>query len=267
MSRVLPALVLLFLSACTARIQHGLDEADANELQTLLLEQGFDARKVPEEGKKPTWAIELPEEQATAATRVLTEHGLPRPKTKGFSGIENGIVPTPTQERAAYVNALQEELGNTLVAVAGVTAARVHLVIPPAPKAGQPPGQAKASALLRVRSGQAGRVRDLEPDLRRLVAGSVEGLRAEDVSIVVNEVVSSVARPAPGASPVAKMRYLVIGLGVLVSVLALGLVFIALRLRMAQHAAAERAAAAAAEQAAQPPSRPVVNAAATRKAA
>ncbi len=267
MSRVLPALVLLFLTACTARIQHGLDEADANELQSLLLEKGFDARKVPEAGKKPTWAIELPEEQATGATRLLSEHGLPRPKTKGFKGIEPGMVPTPTQERAAYVNALSEELQSTLVSVAGVTSARVHLVIPAPARPGQPAGQPRASALLRVRQGYGSKVRGLEEDLRRLVAGSVEGLRPEDVTLVVNEISSSVAAPPAGASPTARLRYLVIGLGALVSVLALGLVFIALRLRRATAQSRESSSATEAP-APTPPARPVVNAAASsRKAA
>lgn len=266
MSRLLALIAVLALSACTARIQHGLDESQANEIQTILLEAGFDARKVPEQGKKPTWAIELPDEQATSATRVLSELGLPRPKLEGFAGMEDPLVRTPAQERAVHLNALSEELARTLESVAGVTVARVHLVAPLPPRPGQPPAQAKASALLRVRPGYAGKVRDNEEDLRRLIAGSVEGLRHEDVSLVVNEVVSSVARPAAGPSPTARLRYLVIGLAALVSVLALGMIFLALRVRSAA------AAAAAAEASTEPaptaqPARPTVNPAAARKAA
>ena len=261
MNRILAVVAALLLSACTARIQHGLDEAQANEIQTLLLEAGFDARKVPEQGKKPTWAIELPEDQATGATRVLSELGLPRPKLAGFDGLEMGLVATPTQERTAHLNALSEELARTLESVSGVTVARVHLVVPQPPRPGQEPGKAKASAFLRVRPGYAGRIHDMTEELRALVAGSVEGLRPEDVSLVVNEVVSTVARPAPGTSPADRLRYLVMGLAILVSLLALGLVYLALRLRTARATAAAAATPAAPAQ----PSRPVVNPA--RKAA
>ena len=261
MNRILPVVAALLLSACTARIQHGLDEAQANEIQTLLLEAGFDARKVPEQGKKPTWAIELPEDQATLATRVLSELGLPRPKLAGFEGLEVGLVATPTQERTAHLNALSEELARTLESVSGVTVARVHLVVPQPPRPGQAPGQAKASAFLRVRPGFASHIRDMNEDLRALVAGSVEGLRTEDVSLVVNEVVSSVPRPLPGRAPAERLRYLVMGLSILVSLLALGLIYLSLRLRTARaHSAAGATPPAQAQ-----PNRPVVNPA--RKAA
>ena len=77
--RCLCLLLLLCTAACRERIQHGLDERQANELQTVLAERGLDARKVPEAGKKPTWAIEVDEAQASDAVRILAELGLPRP--------------------------------------------------------------------------------------------------------------------------------------------------------------------------------------------
>ncbi|MGZ6071930.1 MAG: flagellar M-ring protein FliF, partial [Myxococcaceae bacterium] len=54
------ALVLGVLSVgCSAQVQHGLDERQANEIQTVLLERGFGARKRVEEGRPPTWAVEV----------------------------------------------------------------------------------------------------------------------------------------------------------------------------------------------------------------
>jgi type III secretion protein J len=48
-ARRLPLLVLLGLglggAGCSARVQHGLDERQANEIQTVLVERGFRARK------------------------------------------------------------------------------------------------------------------------------------------------------------------------------------------------------------------------------
>lgn len=255
-ARMFPAAVLaLVLTGCQARIQHGLDEQEANEIQTILLESGFDARKVPEGGKKPTWAIEVDEDQSAGATRVLAELGLPRPRLKGFEGMEVGLVATPTQERAAQLNALSEELASTLQSVAGVTMARVHLVVPPPPRPGQAPEPAKASAFMRVRPGFGPKVKGMEDELRRLVAGSVEGLTPGDVTLVVNEVVSTVPAPPRGTSPVQRMRWLVVGMSVLVSLLAVLLVFVAVRMRALRAKAVTAAATPPA------PAKPVINAA------
>lgn len=260
-ARTLPILfIVAVLTGCEARIQHGLDEAQANELQTVLLEAGFDARKIPEGGKKPTWAIEVDEEQASAATRVLAELGLPRPKLEGFGGMKTGLVATPTQERTAHLNALSEEISGTLQSVAGVTMARVHLVVPQQARPGQTPGVAKASAFVRVRPGYGAKVKGMEDDLRRLVAGSVEGLSPDNVALVVNEVVSTVPAPVQGLSPTKRLRYLVIALGAGVTILAILLVFVGVRMRAAHSNPVQPQAPAA-------PARPVVNASNARKAA
>jgi len=51
--RRLPVLLALGLGlggvACSARVQHGLDERQANEIQSVLLERGFRARKAVED--------------------------------------------------------------------------------------------------------------------------------------------------------------------------------------------------------------------------
>ena len=74
-------------------------------------------------------------------------------------------------------------------------------------------------------------------------------------------VVSSVPPPVPGITPVQRMRWLVVGMGALMSILAVLLVFVALRMRTVQ------AKAAAAQAAAVTPSKPVINAANPRRAA
>ena len=92
----------LFAAGCQTQIQHGLDERTASELQTVLIERGFEAEKVLEPGKKPTWGIQVSDDRATDATRVLSELGLPRPATRGFSEVfsRGSLVPSPTEERA-----------------------------------------------------------------------------------------------------------------------------------------------------------------------
>ena len=71
--RTLLLSLVVFFAGCRSQIQHGLEERDANEIVTELTTRGFEVKKVPEKGKKPTWAIELDDDKSTDALRVLTE--------------------------------------------------------------------------------------------------------------------------------------------------------------------------------------------------
>ncbi len=250
------------LLGCQAKIQHGLDERQANEILSVLIERGFDAKKVPEAGKKPAWAIEVPDGQATDAVRILAELGLPRPKVPTTMDVlgTGGLVPTPTEERQRQVVGLAGDIAATLETVDGVTSARVHLVLPPPARPGQPQGQAKAAAFLRVRPGAADRVNMARDQLRALVAGSVEGLSPENVTLVVNEVATSVVSPPPQTSREGRLRILAFGLGVATSVLALAVLLLTIRMRQYR-------ARAQAPKPAAPPSKPVVAPGVARKVA
>ncbi|HZH03946.1 MAG TPA: hypothetical protein VEY30_09190, partial [Myxococcaceae bacterium] len=123
------ALSLLALMGCRADVRHGLDERQANEVQSALQGRGIDAEKVAESGKKPVWTVRVRREQAVDAVRVLADLGLPRQRPPGFSEVfgKGSLVPTPTEERALFLQALSGELAQTLEAVEGVISARVHL--------------------------------------------------------------------------------------------------------------------------------------------
>lgn len=251
----------MVLLGCQAKIQHGLDERQANEILSVLIERGFDAKKVSEAGKKPTWAIQVPDGQATDAVRILAELGLPRPKVPTTMDVlgQGGLVPTPTEERQRQVVGLAGDIAATLETFDGVTSARVHLVLPSPARPGQMQGQAKAAAFLRVRPGAADRVNMARDQLRALIAGSVEGLSPEAVTLVVNEVATSVASPEPHLSHQGRLRILVLGLGVTTSVLALGVLGLTIRMRQYRARAAIKPAA--------PPTKPVVAPGVARKVA
>jgi type III secretion protein J len=261
--RCLSLLLLLGTAACRERIQHGLDERQANELQTVLAERGLDARKVPEAGKKPTWAIEVDEAHASDAVRILAELGLPRPVEETgcdvFGG--GGLIRSPVEEQLCRVRVIERGIEKTLQGVDGVLLARVHLMVPPPPRPGQVAAAAKASAMLRTAPGQASRVRQTQEQLRALIAGGVEGLSPEAVALMVDEAATRVEVVAPGSSPLPRLRVLLAVMGVVVTGLAVVLVFLAMRLRAYQ---SEAAAASAAPPV---PARPVVAANAARRVA
>lgn len=115
--------------------------------------------------------------------------------------------------------------------------------------------------MLRTAPGQAARIRQTQEQLRALIAGGVEGLSPEAVALIVDEAASRVEVAAPGSSPLLRLRVLLAVMGVVVTGLAVALVFLAMRLRAYQ-------AEAAAPPAAPPvPARPVVAANAARRVA
>jgi type III secretion protein J len=262
--RSLCLFLLLCTAACRERIQHGLDERQANELQTVLAERGLDARKVPEAGKKPTWAIEVDEAQASDAVRILAELGLPRPVEETgcdvFGG--GGLIRSPVEEQLCRVRVLERGVEKTLQGVDGVLLARVHLMVPPPPRPGQVAVPAKASAMLRTAPGQAARIRQAQEQLRALIAGGVEGLSPEAVALMVDEAATRVEVAVPGSSPLKRLRVLLVVMGVMLTALAVTLVFLAMRLRHYQTEAAVTPLAAPPV-----PARPVVAANAARRVA
>lgn len=268
MKRTLLGCVLLMLSACATQVQHGLEERDANEIVSALVARGFDAKKVPEKGKKPTWAIEVDEDDATEAMRVLTELKLPRParlKTQTLAA-NAGLIDTPAAERLRQLEAQEGDIEEALETMDGVTSAAVELVVPAPARPGQPALPSKASVLLRVHPDALERLQVQRGELRALVAAAVDGLKPEDVVLVVDPVAIAPLPPKPAGAP--QMRPLIITLGAALSILALLLVVLTWRLQKAR--ATRKAAPAPTAPAAPAPSapqRPVVSASVQRKVA
>jgi type III secretion protein J len=190
--------MLALLLGCSARVQHGLDERQANEIQTVLIERGFRAGKAAEDGRPPTWAVEVDPVDAADAVRVLAELGLPRARPAGVRELlRPGLVPDPVEQHALLLEAQSGELARTLEAVDGVVSARVHLVRPQPARAGAPVPPTKAAVYLRARPSAAARLQAMRDELRGLVAGSVEGLEPSGVTLIVSEVVSTVPPRVP----------------------------------------------------------------------
>jgi type III secretion protein J len=195
--------IVVFLAlGCSMPIQHGLDETAANEMMTSLQRAGIEASKNRDE--EGAFAVVVPKSDVLRAMELLRSLGLPRGPRTGFSEIykQPSLVPSPTEERARYVEALAGEIARTLETVEGVVGARVHLVLPePDPLAvdGKPRAPAQAAVLLKTRAGRPAPIGD--GDVQKLVAGSVPGLDASAVAVVVTRAAEVPA--GPGANWVA----------------------------------------------------------------
>ena len=269
MNRPLRSVILsaafFVLSACSTQIQHGLDERDANEIMSALVARGFEVKKVAEKGKKPTWAIELDDAQATEAMRVLNELKLPRParlKTQTLAQ-SVGLIDTPSAERLRQLEAQEGDIEESLETMDGVTSVSVELVVPAPPRPGQLASPSKASVLVRVQPAALEKLQMQRAELRALVAAAVDGLRADDVVMVIDPVTIPTALAREEAPQ--GMRPLVIVLGLALSVVAMLVVFLSWRLRSSKRPVA---ASATPPSAPTPPAqRPVINPAIQRKVA
>jgi type III secretion protein J len=173
------------VAACSVDIQHGLEEAEANEIVVVLGRAGIPASKGREEGRKGTWKVRVASSEATRAWQVLREHELPRGRARGFEVFsKGGLIPTQTEERALYQQALSGEITKMLLSSPGVIDARVLVSLPRersfgAQRAGP---QATASVLVKYATEAAPTIK--VADLQGLVAGAVPGLHANQVTVV-----------------------------------------------------------------------------------
>jgi type III secretion protein J len=206
--RALWTVVVALAIGCSTPIQHGLDETAANEVLTALERGGIEASKARDESNGEVFVISVPKVHTLRALQLLQSLGLPRGRRSGFGEIykQASLVPTPTEERARYLEALAGEIERTLETVDGVVAARVHLVLPePDPLAvdGKPRVAAQAAVLLKARPAPAAL---REAEVQKLVAGSVAGLLPEAVAVVVTPATEAPSLRTPALASVGPLQ-------------------------------------------------------------
>jgi type III secretion protein J len=180
---------------CSTNILHGVDETTANETVAALERAGIGAEKSPgENAAGAAFSVRVSSADQARALELLRSLGLPRHRRQGFAEVygQPSLIPTASEERARYLEALGGEVARTLETAEGVVSARVHLVLAENDPLGVEPQRrtpARAAVLMKVRPGGPPLS---EADVQKLVAGSVAGLDASSVAVVMTA--------APGAS-------------------------------------------------------------------
>ena len=191
---VLPgaALLLGLLVACSETVLQGSDESEANRAAAALERHGVPADLVAgRSGRSSTYELRVDAADAPRARSLLTAYGMPRAARAGAAVLGSGstLVSSPIEERARIAAAVARDVEQSLEAVDGVVEARVHLTFPLAEDqmfgVEEEARAPRASALLR-------HLGDVPPiaveDVRRLVAGAVDGMAAEGVEVVFRAV-------------------------------------------------------------------------------
>ncbi len=189
------------VSGCTAELHHDLSETQANEIVVALEDVGIEASKYRDETDKTRWVIAVPSGVQVEAWKVLETRGLPRPEVEGFTAFfpREGLVPTSEEERVVMQFATAQELRRTLMAVDGVVDAHVNLVVPQKRRLGfradETRPQPKASVLLKASARNDGKPPIAEKEVKTIVAGAVEELMPENVSVVLTPVDTTAEAP------------------------------------------------------------------------
>jgi len=231
--------VALLLSACEAELYNNLDQRQANEMVATLQQRGIPAQRVPVKGGQYTVMVD--KGRFADAINVLNEAGLPKQEFQSMGQVfkKDGLVSSPTQERAQMIFALSQELSKTVSEIDGVLSARVHLVLPENDPLRQQLVPSSASVFIRHRSNA--QVANLVPQVKMLVANGVAGLSYDKVSVVL--VPADAQKPTQGQDlemvsffgiwmqreNLALAMWLVFGLGALVVALAGALGFVLFR--------------------------------------
>jgi len=188
MSRAALVLHAALCIACTERVVGGLEEPEANRILTALEQAGIPATKSAERhGRDTTWTVKVGPEDAGRARGVMASLSLPRPAARGLDEIvgEDSIVPSASRERLRETVARGREIARTLETLEGVVQATVIIAPAETPGLGAAPCEKStpgtASALIKVN-------RDLAvstEQVQRLVAGAVQGIEPEGVTVVI----------------------------------------------------------------------------------
>jgi type III secretion protein J len=185
------AATIVATAACSTNILHGIDERAANDATAALERAGIGAEKVSDEGTSSagaaSYTVRVAHSDGTRAVDLLGALGLPHDKRRGFAETygQPSLIPTPSEERARYLDATAGEIERTLETVDGVVRARVHLVLEetdPLAVDAKPKSPARAAVLLKTRPGAAPIA---AADVQKLVAGSVAGLDAAAIGVVL----------------------------------------------------------------------------------
>ena len=175
----------LLLAGCdkAATLFSGLAEGQANAALAALLESGIAATKAP--GDEGTWNVVISQKDFAEAATLCERRGLPRRTFNGVGVVfkKTGMVSSPSEERIRFMDAIAQDLSQTISMIDGVVDARVHVVLPendPFAKNALP-----SSAAVALRSRWDADLTEAIPQVKSLVKNAIEGLAYEKISVTV----------------------------------------------------------------------------------
>ncbi len=155
-----------------------LEAGDLNQVSMALAEANM-SFEVGSDGK----SIQVPVGTTSKARLMLAEKGLPNSHNAGYELFDNvgSLGLTSFMQEVTRVRALEGEIGRSIQQISGVSAARVHIVMPDVGNFRRGEQKPTASVMIRAASSAG---RKAASSIRHLVASAVPGLDVDDVTIL-----------------------------------------------------------------------------------
>ncbi|WP_379066989.1 flagellar basal-body MS-ring/collar protein FliF [Mesorhizobium sp. UC22_110] len=156
----------------------GLERSDVNQIGMVLSEAGFNF----DVGSDGT-SVSVPVGTTAKARMLLAEKGLPTSANAGYELFDKvgSLGLTSFMQQVTRVRALEGEIARTIQSLAGVKAARVHIVMSERANFRREEQQPSASVVIRYAGIDGGKA---AMSIRHLVAAAVPGLSAEKVTVL-----------------------------------------------------------------------------------
>ena len=156
----------------------GLESKDVQ-----VVSQELAAAGIPFELTADGSGVQVPAESLEKARMEVAAKGMPQTGRLGFELFDKpNWVGSEFDERVNYQRALEGELEHTIESLDVVRSARVHLVVPQATLYSAQEKSAKASVVLKLK--RASLPQDQADSIRSLVAGAVDNLSMDQVTLV-----------------------------------------------------------------------------------
>lgn len=176
---------LLALTGCDKQVTlfAGLEEAQANGVIAALADGGLEAEKVS--GDEGTWDVMIGQKSFARAANLCEQRGLPKRRYQGVGEVfkKTGMISSPTEERIRFMDAVAQDLSQTISMIDGVVNARVHVVLPandPFAKNVLP-----SSAAVAIQERWDADLTESIPQIKSLVKNAIEGLAYEKITVTV----------------------------------------------------------------------------------
>ncbi|WP_237216686.1 flagellar basal-body MS-ring/collar protein FliF [Falsiroseomonas oryziterrae] len=177
--------LLVFLALRAAEPPMALLYGELEQRDAAAIVAALERQRVPHRIAGGGSQVLVPEADVPRLRLALAREGLPSGGSVGYEIFDRGesLTTTPFQQDINRLRALEGELSRSIRGLAGVRAARVHLVLPRRDPFSRDRGEAQASVVLTMQGAQR-LDRDGVQAVLHLVSAAVPGLRPQNVSIV-----------------------------------------------------------------------------------
>jgi len=156
----------------------GMESADAEALGAKLAAKNIQY-EISSDGK----TVSVPSDKVDASRMEIASDGMPRSGRLGFELFDKlNWGQTEFDEKVNYQRALEGELERSIQTLKDVDSVRVHLVMPTDSVFLDRQRNAKASVVLRLKSGHLSE--QTQMGIARLVAGAVDELSPDNVTVI-----------------------------------------------------------------------------------